>query len=100
MDRIDTLATLAAPTLPRSYTSQLLTAVADQLDAGHPFLVLTPRTLGNAMDTATHTVVDGLPTPVRDAALAGFMRAGVLDIRHKETADQYALRLRAAARTL
>lgn len=98
-DRIDTLTPLAAPTLPRSYTSQLLTAIANQLDAGTPGLVLTPRTWSSALDTAVHLVVDGLPQPVHTDALAGLMRVGI-DFRPMETAGERSLRLRAAARTL
>lgn len=99
MDRIDTLTPAAAPALPRSYTHQLLTAIADELDADQPFLVLTPRVLGEAMTTAMHLILDGLPEPIRDAALAGAMGAGITP-RHKETAGEHALRLRAAARGL
>lgn len=99
MEPTQSLITPAAPALPRSYTSQLLTAIADELDAGHPFLVLTPRVLGDAMTTAMHLILDGLPEPVRDTALAGAMHAGITP-RHKETAGEHALRLRAAARGL
>lgn len=91
MDRIDTL------TVPsRSYTDQLLTAIADQLNTGHPNRVLTPRVFGEAIAAATHLVVDHLPPADRAAALAGVMRTGI-DLHPQETASQRALRFRTAA---
>lgn len=90
----------AAPVLPASHTHQLLTAIADELDDGHPFLVLTPSVLGEAITTAMRLVLDGLPQIVRDEALAGAMAAGACDPRPKQTAGEHALILRTAARHL
>lgn len=97
MDRIQSTTTLAAPTLPYpSYAGLLLTETADQLDDGQPFLILTPETLGEAMAEAARLVLHGLPQIVADAARAGAARAN-LEFRDRETAGEFALRLRAAA---
>lgn len=90
----------AAPVLPASYTHQLLTAIATELDAGHPFLVLTPSVLGEAITTAMRLVVDKLPQIVRDEALAGAMAAGATTLHPNVTAGEHAIILRAAARHL
>lgn len=95
-----TLAPTAAPVLPASHTHQLLTAIATELDAGHPFLVLTPNVLGEAIETAMALTVDGLPQLVRDTALAGAMAAGATNLLPNVTAGEHAIILRAAARHL
>ncbi|MEV8354640.1 hypothetical protein ACFVTT_38580 [Streptomyces niveus] len=80
-----------------SWPARLLCAIATALEAEQPFVILDAPALAAAEDTAVEQVLAGLPEIVaaeaEDLAAAAMPRP-----RHRETAGEYALRLRDAAR--
>ncbi|MFD3917323.1 hypothetical protein [Streptomyces sp. NPDC058603] len=124
MDRIQSIATLAAPaastthercdtcrqptcrcepntslTVP-SYPAQLLIALADQLTDRRPTATLTHRVLGHALATAATRTLSTLPTVVQADAASRALSALPQLAQGWITCGEYALRLRATAREL
>ncbi|MFF3643402.1 hypothetical protein [Streptomyces sp. NPDC002564] len=98
MERTQTLARPSLPTGP-SLSSQLLTAAADHLAEHHPTDPLTGPGWSRALCAATITTLCALPAPVANAAAARAVLA-LPDSELGITRGEYAIRLRAAARTL
>lgn len=82
-----------------SWPARLLCAVAAHLEADQPFMILDIQTLAAAETSAEEQVLAGLPEIV--AAEAEDLAAAVMPMtRPRETAGEYALRLRAIAGTV
>ncbi|TLQ43471.1 hypothetical protein [Streptomyces marianii] len=100
-DRPDLDALLARILTEPTRAARLLTETAQQLEHEWPHLAITEQQLNAAGREATRTVLDGLPKVVADEANE---RARAVCPRAQfhggETAGEYALRLRDAAKAL
>jgi hypothetical protein len=81
-----------------STAARLLTATADALDAS-PFLTATEYELDHTAGAAALKTLVGLPEVVAEEAASRAAQAFPA-VRPRETCGEYALRLRAAARTV
>lgn len=98
-DHLDLDTVLARILNEPSWPHRLLCATAVWLEAGQPFLTLDPQLLADADEAAVDTVLAGLPEIVADEAQN--LAAKAMPVPYpRESAGEYALRIRAAARTV
>jgi hypothetical protein len=82
-----------------THSARLLTETADRLEDESPFLVLTGWQYSDASIAAHKSVLHNLPAVIANEAIVRALTAQPVP-RHGETAGEYALRLRAAAKGL